>query len=466
MATMTHDEVVRVCKELGFYSTPELNERLYLHCKGYVEIAGLEEFVNAKALWLEGNGLDEIKGLEKNTELMTIYLGRNALTEVAGLNHLKKLARVDLAENYIEKVRCGDLKGCDALSDVSLRKNSVKTTADVEGLVDVRGTLSSLDLSHNSIADESIISFLATFPNLVSLRLMNNPIARKMPTYRKSVLRECTNLKSFDDTPVTAVERKAVEGFWRGGFDEERRVRAEEAQKERDTQARMLAHFDEVIEQVRARRQEGHKPPHTEYYNANHRGGPRPGENVSEELVDAVFDANAETAERDAQRQRSLRPKTDEEKLSVRFTTVQVDPKATPQDAADALKQERARHADPLAGLADSDGDAPATPPRDPAAGIDVEIGSDWDSDDYESSPATPPGGVSRSAAASQKPPTPEPLFTPLDQEEEVPEDAPDYNEAQRLKSQRESAWARGEAVETPPQAVQPEPEASLEELD
>jgi hypothetical protein len=68
---MTKKALRRLCIEKELYSTPELNEVLYLHYKGvfsffffffflsfsgWEKIENLEEYVQVSALWLEGNG--------------------------------------------------------------------------------------------------------------------------------------------------------------------------------------------------------------------------------------------------------------------------------------------------------------------------------------------------------------------------------------------------------------------------
>jgi dynein assembly factor 1, axonemal len=60
---MTEDEILQSCKEHDGYVTPELNDVLYLHFKGYREIKGLEKFTAVKALYLESNGLTEVSSV-------------------------------------------------------------------------------------------------------------------------------------------------------------------------------------------------------------------------------------------------------------------------------------------------------------------------------------------------------------------------------------------------------------------
>ena len=57
---MTKKELRRSALEHGGYSSPALNDQLYLHYKGYCKIENLDDYVNLKALWLDSNGLQKI----------------------------------------------------------------------------------------------------------------------------------------------------------------------------------------------------------------------------------------------------------------------------------------------------------------------------------------------------------------------------------------------------------------------
>lgn len=68
-ACMTKAALIEICKNNGLYRTPSLNDKLYCNFKGFSQIAGLEEYVNLKALFLEGNVLESLEGLPPLKEL-------------------------------------------------------------------------------------------------------------------------------------------------------------------------------------------------------------------------------------------------------------------------------------------------------------------------------------------------------------------------------------------------------------
>ena len=83
---MTKEYLKKLCKEQKLYTTPSINDKLYLHYKGFSKIQNLEEYTGLKAIWLEGNGLLKIEGLESQALLRTIYLQENIIESIDGLN--------------------------------------------------------------------------------------------------------------------------------------------------------------------------------------------------------------------------------------------------------------------------------------------------------------------------------------------------------------------------------------------
>jgi len=57
-----------------YYGTPELNDALYLHYKGFRKIENLDEFTGLKVLYFEGNGVSDITGLDNLSHMRCLYL--------------------------------------------------------------------------------------------------------------------------------------------------------------------------------------------------------------------------------------------------------------------------------------------------------------------------------------------------------------------------------------------------------
>ena len=131
-----------------YYRTPSLNEKLYLHYKGFSFIRNLEQFTDLKCLYFEGNGCKSMKGLEKNVKLRSLMIQENIIEEIEGLDTLKDLRQLNLNENMLKTV--SGLAGCEMLDTIYLKRNRIgkDERGDVEsikGLLE-RPTLTCVDL--------------------------------------------------------------------------------------------------------------------------------------------------------------------------------------------------------------------------------------------------------------------------------------------------------------------------------
>ena len=100
---MTVEAIKKICKQHKGYSTPELNEILYLHFQGFGKIENLELYTGVKCLWLEANGIQEIENLDNQKELKCLYLQQNLLSEIKNLEPVIQLHTLNVCNNYITK---------------------------------------------------------------------------------------------------------------------------------------------------------------------------------------------------------------------------------------------------------------------------------------------------------------------------------------------------------------------------
>ena len=92
---MTKDSIRLCIKRKELYDNPELNERLYLHHKGFTEIRNLENFTHLESLFLEANALTKIENIANKRHLQSLYLQNNKLGEellhnTVGVDHIVK----------------------------------------------------------------------------------------------------------------------------------------------------------------------------------------------------------------------------------------------------------------------------------------------------------------------------------------------------------------------------------------
>eukprot|EP00357_Protocruzia_adherens_P006339 CAMPEP_0114996624 /NCGR_PEP_ID=MMETSP0216-20121206/14429_1 /TAXON_ID=223996 /ORGANISM="Protocruzia adherens, Strain Boccale" /LENGTH=483 /DNA_ID=CAMNT_0002360879 /DNA_START=135 /DNA_END=1586 /DNA_ORIENTATION=+ len=239
-----------------YYSTPELNDKLYLHYKGFRKIENLEVFTGLKVLYLEGNGIEKMSGLDKLTELRCLYLHENIIQEIEGIETLTKLDSLNLTDNCISTI--SGLEKLTNLHCLQIKRNKIGANgvSDYNHLVKCAG-VTTLDISDNKIDDVEILNeVLKKMPKLRVLYLSGNPVCKKIQNYRKKLIAELPQLNYLDDRPVFDDERRFAEAFSKGGLEAERKERKlhkeeQEAQREANLKA-----FRDLLEEGKKRRAE------------------------------------------------------------------------------------------------------------------------------------------------------------------------------------------------------------------
>lgn len=211
-----------------YFRTPELNEKLYLHYKGFSYMKNLSQFKELKCLYFEGNGCRSLLGLENNLELRCLFIQENVIETIEGLDNLKELRQMSLADNMIKIIGDG-LEHCDRLDSLYLKHNRLgkDERGDVFSLSGLLKcpSLTTIDISHNSITDPAILDeVLVKMPNLHVLYCQGNDFIRKIDYYRKTVIAKIPTLKYLDDRPVFEEDRRRAEAFAEGGMKAEREM--------------------------------------------------------------------------------------------------------------------------------------------------------------------------------------------------------------------------------------------------
>ncbi|XP_028276172.1 dynein assembly factor 1, axonemal-like [Parambassis ranga] len=217
---MTKKFLKEHCKQNKLYSTPCLNDTLYLHFKGFSIIENLEEYTGLKCLWLESNGLQCIKNLDAQTDLRCLFLHQNLIYKLENIEHLKKLCTLNVSNNYIHTIE--NISCLPELSTLQIAHNKLETVRDVEHLSQCL-SISVLDMSHNLLHDPDILSVLEAMPKLRVLNLKGNEVVKKIPNYRKTMIVRLKNLTFLDDRPVFPKDRACAEAWAVGGLEGERK---------------------------------------------------------------------------------------------------------------------------------------------------------------------------------------------------------------------------------------------------
>uniref|UniRef100_A0A6T9U9L4 Dynein assembly factor 1, axonemal homolog n=1 Tax=Alexandrium catenella TaxID=2925 RepID=A0A6T9U9L4_ALECA len=238
-----------------YYRTEELNDKLFIHYKGWRALQGLEGWTGLKALYAECNAFDRIQGLQCCRGLRSLFLQENCIHRIEGLENCPDLWNINLSNNFIERIE--GLSNLRCLNTLTLAKNrlGIHGVEDMLELVDT--TVTSLDVQDNQISDPDVLpEVFMRMKELRVLYLKGNPCTKKIPNYRKNITVCCEELRYLDDRPVFPEDRRAADAFNRGGLEEERAERRRIKEENTAKHERNMKAFNDMIQNARAEKRE------------------------------------------------------------------------------------------------------------------------------------------------------------------------------------------------------------------
>ncbi len=196
--------------------------------------------------------INKIEGLDKLKEIRSLFLHQNCIERIEGLEELEYLDNLNLSENFIKRIE--NLKHLQKLTTLSMHDNSLENCEDIIELADCH-SITILDLSKNKIHDPEILPLvLSKMPNLRVLKLEGNPVIKKIPHYRKTMIAECTALTYLDSMPVFDDERRLVTAWKSGGVEEERREREKMRNEKKERERHNFEAFETLVQEAREKR--------------------------------------------------------------------------------------------------------------------------------------------------------------------------------------------------------------------
>jgi dynein assembly factor 1 len=238
-----------------YYRTEELNDKLYIHYKGWRDLKNLDGWTGLKTLYAECNAFSRIAGLQNCTKLRSLFLQENCINKISGIETLTELWSLNLSSNFIERIEgLENLKGLNTLI-ISKNKLGHGGVSDLDALVDTN--IGTLDVQDNRIDDPDVVPEVFTrMPGLRVLYLKGNPAAKKIINYRKSLTVYCKDLRYLDDRPVFEDDRRTAEAFNRGGIEEQRAEQKRIREEKNEKHDRNMRAFSEMVENSRREKRE------------------------------------------------------------------------------------------------------------------------------------------------------------------------------------------------------------------
>ncbi|XP_046972904.1 dynein axonemal assembly factor 1 homolog [Vanessa cardui] len=249
---MTKELIKNLCKQHKLYSTPYLNDILYLHFKGFPRIENLEEYTGLKCIFLENNGIQKIEGLDTLSELKCLYLHYNIVRKIENLSGCPKLNTLNLDHNFVTKI-----ENLDVVPDLQTLSISHNMLSSIDDLNDLRfcKNLSVLDLSYNRLEDPIIVDVLADMAVLKVLVLTGNPVVRNIPAYRKTLTLRLLELLNLDNRTVFPRDRACAEAWRRGGVQEEVEERRRWIAKDQEKVMQSVRYLIKMRDENKAKRE-------------------------------------------------------------------------------------------------------------------------------------------------------------------------------------------------------------------
>ncbi|XP_044857736.1 centrosomal protein of 97 kDa isoform X1 [Mauremys mutica] len=205
-----------------------------------IKLEHLEKCKNLMQLSVANNRLVRMMGVAKLTQLRVLNLPHNSIGYVEGLKDLVHLEWLNLAGNNLKTI--DQINSCSSLQHLDLSDNNIPQIGDLSKLLSLKTlllhgniiislrmapvclpqSLTILSLAENEIRDLNEISFLASFPELEQLSIMNNPCVMATPSipgfdYRPYIVSWCLNLKVLDGYVISQKESLKAEWLYSQG---------------------------------------------------------------------------------------------------------------------------------------------------------------------------------------------------------------------------------------------------------